>query len=307
MRAAFNRKHSLSIVQAFKASSQTNPIIGVGLRHPHYTQSLSDLDINHSIDFVEIHAENFFAKGGISRALLEDVCDKYNVSVHGTSLGLGSGLAVPDNVMNQFASVVETSQAFLVSEHLCFNRAKVNKQVLHSGDLLPLAYNEASLNVLAQNIDQVQSRLQRPILIENLSAYVQVSELEPIAQDEYSEMEFLIALCKQAGCGLLLDLNNLIVNALNQKIDEPHSHIFDNIRQLPSVLIGEIHLAGFSPKQVNGFIVDDHASAVSAECWELYKDAIAHFGNVPTLVEWDNDLPEWDILVSQAQRARDYC
>ena len=293
-------------MQAFKASSQTKPNIGVGLRHPHYTQSLSDLAINQAIDFVEIHAENFFAKGGISQALLEDVRDKYQISVHGTSLGLGSGLPVPQQVLAQFAKVVDTSRAFLVSEHLCFNRAKVDGQILHSGDLLPLAYNQASLDILTRNIDQVQSYLQRPILIENLSAYVKASEIEPSAKDEYSEIEFLIALCKQSGCGLLLDLNNLIVNALNQKEHDPHTHILNNVRQLPPELIGEIHLAGFSPKQVNGFIVDDHANAVSEQCWRLYREAIAHFGNVPTLVEWDNDLPEWEVLVSQAKRARDY-
>lgn len=289
------------------SKSQASPIIGLGLRHPHYSQSLSDLPINNDIDFVEIHAENFFAKGGISQTLLEDVADKYKVSVHGTSLGLGSGLPVPDEILDQFAQVVSTSKAFLVSEHLCFNRAKVGDRILHSGDLLPLAYNQASLDILAQNVEQVQTRLQRPILIENLSAYIQAHEIDAGIYDEFSEMEFLTAVCKQAGCGLLLDLNNLIVNALNQKQASPVQSIIDKIAQLPPHLIGEIHLAGFSSNQVNGFIVDDHACAVSEQCWQLYDNAIKRIGNVPTLVEWDNDLPEWEVLVSQASKARSFC
>jgi uncharacterized protein (UPF0276 family) len=291
----------------FQAKPQTQPLIGVGLRHPHYTSSLSDLPINKHIDFVEIHAENFFAQGGISQTLLADVAAKYKVSVHGTSLGLGSGLPVPHDTLEQFAQVVDVSHAFLVSEHLCFNRAKVGDRILHSGDLLPLAYNQASLDLLTQNIEQVQTRLQRPILIENLSAYIQAHEIDANETDEFSEMAFLTALCKQAGCGLLLDLNNLIVNALNQKLASPVQNIIDNIAQLPSHLIGEIHLAGFSPKQVQGFIVDDHASAVSAQCWQLYENALARFGNVPTLIEWDNNLPEWEVLVAQADKARALC
>jgi len=282
----------------------------VGLRHPHYTDALSDLKhqtLNSTIDFVEIHAENFFAKGGISKTLLRDVSEKYSVSVHGTSLGLGSELEVPANILAQFAEVVETSQAILVSEHLCFNRAKVGDTVLHSGDLLPLAYNQASLDLLSRNIDQVQSRLQRPILIENLSAYITASELQDTALDDRSEIDFLIDLCKHAGCGLLLDLNNLIVNAINQKQGDIVNTIVQRVQRLPPAIVGEIHLAGFSPKQVQGFVVDDHACAVSEQCWELYRNVINIFGHKPTLIEWDNNLPEWSVLQAEAERARSYC
>lgn len=291
----------------FVSCPQAKPIIGLGLRHPHYAKALSSLSINHSIDFVEIHAENFFAKGGISQSLLEDVTEKYKVSVHGTSLGLGSGLPVPEYTLQQFSEVVNTSKAMLVSEHLCFNRAKVGDNILHSGDLLPLAYNQTSLNVLIDNIDQVQTRLRRPILIENLSAYIRAQELNENAADDRSEMAFLIDLCRHAGCGLLLDLNNLIVNAINQHQDNPVAHILANIQQLPADIIGEIHLAGFSPNQVHGYIVDDHASMVSEQCWHLYQEAVKTFGNKPTLVEWDNDLPEWEELVAEANKARALC
>lgn len=291
-------------MKPFTALSQPNNLIGVGLRHPHYDVALSDDTHNQHIDFIEIHAENFFAQGGLSQDLLVDVAQRYQVSVHGTSLGLGSNMAVPSDVLLQFANVVETTNAFLVSEHLCFNRAIINDKVLHSGDLLPLAYNQASLNVICRNIQQVQDKLKRPILIENLSAYVSASEVDTQVKDDMSEIDFLIAMTRQSGCGLLLDLNNLIVNALNQKVADPMGHIFNNIKALPSNKIGEIHLAGFSPQGVNGYIVDDHANAVSEQCWQLYQMVNDYFGHIPTLVEWDNALPSWDILTGEAQKAK---
>jgi uncharacterized protein (UPF0276 family) len=288
----------------FSATAQSNSLIGVGLRHAHYTEALSDNAINKYIDFVELHAENFFAKGGITHELLIDTAQKYALSIHGTSLGLGSNMPVPTAILEQFAHVVEISNAKWVSEHLCFNRAIVNGQVMHSGDLLPLAYNQRSLATLDTNIAQVQDRLKRPILIENLSAYISASAIDPTQQDEMNEFEFLIALCKQTGCGLLLDINNLIVNALNQKKSNVIEHVFASMQQIPADLVGEIHLAGFSKQHVNGFIVDDHANAVSEQCWVLYKKAKSLFGDVPTLIEWDNNLPQWEVLVGEAQKAR---
>lgn len=288
------------------APSKPNALVGVGLRHSHYSQALSNNTINDTIDFVELHAENFFAAGGIAKELLRDVSNKYQVSIHGTSLGLGSNMPVPKDTLEQFASVVEYTGAKWVSEHLCFNRAHVNGQTLHSGDLLPLAYNQKSLLILRDNITQVQDRLNRPILIENLSAYIEASAFDCNERDDLCEMEFLIELCETAGCGLLLDINNLIVNAINQGHEEVVTHVYSQLKTLPKTLIGEIHLAGFSDKQVNGFIVDDHANAVSKQCWSLYEKTKQLFGNVPTLIEWDNNLPTWEVLVNEAQKARDY-
>lgn len=291
-------------MKPFSATPQPNSLIGVGLRHSHYTQALSDNPINKHIDFVEFHAENFFAKGGIALELLHDAAQKYDISIHGTSLGLGSNMPLPTDTLEKFAHVVDVSNAKWVSEHLCFNRAQVNGHIMHSGDLLPLAYNQASLRVLATNISQVQERLKRPILIENLSAYISASSIDASEQDDMSEFEFLTTLCQQAGCGLLLDINNLIVNALNQGRTNIIEHVLTDIQQIPAHLVGEIHLAGFSHSQVNGFIVDDHANAVSSDCWKLYKQAKTLFGNVPTLIEWDNNLPTWEVLVGEAQKAR---
>nr|WP_136251772.1 DUF692 domain-containing protein [Ningiella ruwaisensis] len=293
-------------------------MIGVGLRHLHYQDALEHDNKQLPIDFVEVHAENFFAKGGITRALLNDVRERYPLSIHGTSLGLGSEVDVPEKVLNAFADLVNTSEPMLVSEHLCFNRAKVEGQVLHSGDLLPIAYNKKSLAQIGANILQVQDAIKRPILIENLSAYVSANALDASAKDTMTEFEFLINMCEQNGCKLLLDLNNLIVNALNQNAHETNSKsrlsqddllnaLSERLTQLPPSLVGEIHLAGFSEQQVSGFIVDDHGQAVSQQCWDLYKRALQHFGNVATLIEWDSNLPPWSVLTEQARIARQCC
>lgn len=281
-----------------------NACIGLGLRHLHYEQALNHQDLSAPIDFVEIHAENFFAQGGISHALLRDVQDKYKLSVHGTSLGLGSELPVPASTLAQFADLVQCTQPMLVSEHLCFNRAKVGKNIYHSGDLLPIAYTADSLSNIVSNIGQVQDAIQRPLLIENLSAYLSPSQIDEGAGGSMLECEFLVRMCEQSGCGLLLDLNNLLVNALNEKCMDAVASAFHKVESLPAHLIGEIHLAGFSEQQVAGFIIDDHGQAVSEQCWQLYKQTVARLGNVPTLVEWDTNLPSWQTLVNQSKIAR---
>jgi uncharacterized protein (UPF0276 family) len=290
--------------------AKPDSFIGVGLRHLHYDDALNHDNSLAPIDFVEIHAENFFAKGGITQALLLDVREKYELSVHGTSLGLGSNVAVPQNTLSQFADLVRRTEPKLVSEHLCFNRAMLNDKIYHSGDLLPIPFNNASLAKTVDNIQQVQDAIGRPLLIENLSAYLNPSDvpgtLKSAAKDSMSEPEFLIQLCEQAGCGMLLDLNNLIVNALNQGQAPAQviEHVMQHVLQLPANVVGEIHLAGFSEQKVAGFIIDDHGQAVSSQCWLLYQKVLEHFPNVPTLIEWDTNLPAWETLVSQATQAR---
>lgn len=288
-----------------KPLNKPDPFVGVGLRHLHYDQALQHHNDTAPIDFVEIHAENFFAKGGITLALLDDVRDKYELSVHGTSLGLGSQINLPDDTLTQFVELVHRSQPMLVSEHLCFNRAKVGDTVYHSGDLLPIAYNEDSLAQIVDNIQQVQDAIKRPILIENLSAYLLPTQVDPLDTDSMLETEFLVKMCMRAGCGLLLDLNNLIVNSLNQQHPDVMANVLHTIRQIEPQLIGEVHLAGFSELQVAGFIIDDHGQAVSEQCWELYSELVAYLGHVPTLVEWDTNLPAWPVLVEQAKIARE--
>jgi len=311
-----------------KSNTKPNNLIGVGLRHSHYPDALSaatladavtdvpnENDAKHNIDFVEVHAENFFAAGGATHALIQDIAQAYPLSLHGTSLGLGSTLAVPADILQQFAKLVKSTQPILVSEHLCFNRAEVNGVVLHSGDLLPIPYNTDSLRTIVAHIQQVQESIQRPLLIENLSAYITPSQLVANTKDDMTEFEFLISMCEAAGCGILLDLNNLIINELNRKTANPLELIKQRLDALPAHIVGEIHLAGYtdkslaSPEDINqaqqsNFIIDDHGAPVSEQCWQLYEYALQKFPGTPTLVEWDTQIPEWSVLLSEADKAR---
>ena len=312
------------------SNSDTKPssLIGVGLRHSHYVEALApearDENVANSqcesnkarkIDFVEVHAENFFAAGGATQALIQDIAQAYPLSVHGTSLGLGSILPVPENILQQFSKLVKSTQPILVSEHLCFNRAEINGTVLHSSDLLPIPYNSDSLHTIVSHIQQVQESIQRPLLIENLSAYITPTQLLAQSKDDMTEFEFLVSMCNAAGCGLLLDLNNLIINELNRKTANPLDVIQQRLHALPPHIVGEIHLAGFSEQphmascanEANSlahFIIDDHGAAVSEQCWQLYKYAVQKFPGTPSLVEWDTAIPEWSVLVNEASKAR---
>jgi hypothetical protein len=308
-----------------KSDTKPSSLIGVGLRHSHYAAALSEQPIadevlnsinengkKHNIDFVEVHAENFFAAGGVTQSLLHDIAQAYSLSLHGTSLGLGSILPVPIDILQQFTKLVKRTQPLLVSEHLCFNRAQVNGNILHSGDLLPIPYNTQSLRTIVTHIQQVQDSIQRPLLIENLSAYITPSELVVHTKDDMTEFEFLVSMCETAGCGILLDLNNLIINELNRKTPNPLAIIQQRLKALPAHMVGEIHLAGYTEqipasdediKQTN-FIIDDHGAPVSEQCWQLYKYALQQFPGTPTLVEWDTKMPEWSVLVNEANKAR---
>ena len=309
----------MSNTQLTANDKKPNPVIGVGLRHSHYPNLLQGDKQN--VDFVEVHAENFFAKGGASRAVLQDVIERYPLSLHGTSLGLGSTSAVPQDVLSQFAELVQLTNPMLVSEHLCFNRASISStgksaQVVHSGDLLPIPYNQASLDNIVSHIQQVQDRIGREVLIENLSAYIKPSQLVADARDSMTEFEFLVEMCGKAGCGLLLDLNNLIINELNlvnstsstNNAASTSSFSLDNIKEqltlLPPHLVGEIHLAGYTSSKQQAFIIDDHGAPVSSQCWDLYECALQHFDDTPTLVEWDTQIPEWSVLLAEANKAR---
>lgn len=312
------------------SSPKTKPssLIGVGLRHSHYSEALApkgasesagnlqeEEDDTHTIDFVEVHAENFFAAGGATHALIHDIAQAYPLSVHGTSLGLGSTLPIPETILQQFTKLVKSTQPMLVSEHLCFNRADINGTVLHSGDLLPIPYNGDSLRTIVAHIQQVQESIQRPLLIENLSAYITPNQLVAHSKDDMTEFEFLVSMCESAGCGLLLDLNNLIINELNRKTAKPLDVILERMNTLPPHIVGEIHLAGFTDQQQLSasaneasspaqFIVDDHGAAVSEQCWQLYEYALQKFPGTPTLVEWDTAIPKWSVLLNEASKVR---
>ncbi|MFD2166366.1 DUF692 family multinuclear iron-containing protein [Thalassotalea euphylliae] len=276
-------------------TQHTLPLVGVGLRDAHYQDALTS---SFSVDFVEIHAENFFAPGGITQALLADIIDKFSVSLHATSLGLGSIEPVPASHLERFKSLVDQINPILVSDHACFSWGQINDVTVHAGDLLPVPFNDESIALMQLNTSRIENAIGRKVLIENLSAY-----LTP-PNSTLSEMGFLKRLHEATGNQLLLDLNNLMVNAVNSKAAEPLATALQWLEEIPASAVGEIHLAGCSPIGETGVMIDDHSQPVSDEVWALYSAALSRFGPVPTLIEWDMDLPSWEALCAQADTAK---
>ena len=273
-------------------------LAGIGLRQPHYAQVLSELP---ALGFVEVHSENFFADGGAALAVLREARSHYAVSLHGVGLALGSAAGLDPWHLERLARLVERIEPARVSDHACFARAALgaNGPVVHANDLLPIAFTDAMLAVMAANVVQVQERLRRPMLVENLSAYVS------FAGDSMSEAEFLTQLCARTGCGMLLDVNNLMVNALNAQADgsaaEPVAACCAFIDALPRGIVGELHLAGHNAS--GRIVIDDHGSRVAPAVWAVYAHALQRFGAVPTLVEWDTDIPPLPVLLGEAALA----
>ncbi|RZK99275.1 MAG: DUF692 domain-containing protein [Rubrivivax sp.] len=278
---------------------------GIGLRQPHYEALMAR---SPPLGFVEVHSENFFGDGGAALAVLQAVRAHYPVSLHGVGLSLGSACGLDPVHLDKLARLVERIDPVRVSDHACFARgAWPGGDMVHAHDLLPVAFTPASLDILVRNVDAVQTRLRRPILVENLSAYLSY------ADDVLAEPEFLAELCRRSGCQLLLDLNNLVVNGLNAlRRTQPDlvdlaaagALALDFVRALPSGAVGEVHLAGFQmPTQPGHLVVDDHSTAVQGVVWQLYTEALHRFGHAPTLVEWDTHLPLLDVLLDQARQA----
>jgi uncharacterized protein len=277
--------------------------VGIGLRQPHYTQALEE---RADLAFVEVHSENFYADGGATLGVLARARELYDVSLHGVGLGLGSAAGIDAWHLERLARLVLVTEPVRVSDHACFARApawastpRAPGPVLHANDLLPVAFTADALAIMIRNVGRVQERLRRSILVENLSAYV------AFADAEMSETEFLVDLCRRSGCALLLDVNNLMVNALNAAVADPVAHCRAAIDALAAVPIGEIHLAGYA--DAGEFAIDDHGSRVRPAVWELYRHALRRCGRVATLIEWDTDVPAFDVLLDEAHRAAAEC
>ena len=263
---------------------------GIGLRAPHYR---AFLDGAPPVDWVEVHSENFFGDGGFDLHVLGEVRSRYPVSLHGVGLALGSVIdgaadeARFDAHLARLAALVDRVEPVLVSEHLCWGAFGAR----HFNDLLPLPYTRDALRWMSIQVTRVQERLRRRILVENVSSYV------AFAADEMPELEFLAALSRRTGCGVLLDVNNLHVNAVNHGFDARAA-----LAALPPECIGEIHLAGHA--RVDDTLVDDHGSRVAPAVWSLYEHVLVETGAVPTLVEWDTDVPALPVLIDEADAAR---
>ncbi len=285
--------------------------VGIGLRQPHYAQVLQDPP---PLGFIEVHSENFFADGGAALGVLHQARESHAVSLHGVGLGLGSAAGIDPWHLDRLERLVRRIEPVRVSDHACFARAPLapGRPVVHGNDLLPIAFNPAALDIMVRNVTQVQERLRRPMLVENLSAYL---SFRTVGDEVMDEPRFFADLCRRAGCGMLLDVNNLMVNALNSLADQagtdaasrdrsPLQVCCDFIDALAPGSVGEVHLAGYCESAESlGLVIDDHGSRVRPEVWQVYEHALCRFGPLPTLVEWDTDLPALDVLLGEAQHA----
>lgn len=274
-----------------------NPV-GIGWRHPHYAELI---ETRPALDFIEVHSENFFGDGGAALAVLHEARNNYPVSLHGVGLALGSAAGVDDWHLDQLARLVERIEPVRVSDHACFARGLVGGQTVHATDLLPVPFNKTALDVMCANVQRVQDRLGRPLLVENLSAYVEM------AGADREETQFLTALTERTGCQLLVDVNNIYVNALNARMradaTEPLGACKAWLDRLPVSAVAELHLAGH--RAMEDIVIDDHGSRVCDEVWQLWRHATQRFGAVPSLIEWDTEIPPLRVLLEEASRARE--
>ena len=282
--------------------------VGIGWRHPHYKELLERQSQPNfpALDFLEVHSENFFGAGGAALAVLREGRAHYPISLHGVGLALGSAVGLDAWHLDQLAALVAHIDPVSVSDHACFARGDFNSQTIHAADLLPIPFSHDALDVMCTNVQQVQDRLKRSIAVENLSAYITCDG------SEMPETAFLNALAQRTGCQLLVDVNNIYVNALNDQINDPlNERSTDPLTQCITWIdaihpahVAEIHLAGHI--DCGDIVIDDHGSRVKPPVWALYQHAIQRFGNTPTLIEWDTDIPALDVLLAEAAMARSY-
>jgi uncharacterized protein (UPF0276 family) len=258
--------------------------VGIGLRVPHYAALAAERP---PLGFLEAHSENFFAAGGPALAWLERFRADYAVSLHGVGLSLGSVDALDAEHLRKLDALVGRIEPALISEHLCWSSIGGR----HANDLLPLPFTREALDHVVARIDAAQERLGRRILVENVSSYFAFDA------STMPEWEFVAAVAKRSGCGVLLDLNNIHVNAANHGFD-PYAYL----DAIDPASVGEFHLAGFEVAE--GCLIDTHGTRVAEPVWSLYAAAVGRIGARPTLVEWDCDLPALDVLLDEAATAR---
>jgi hypothetical protein len=263
--------------------------VGTGLKHEH---AADIIDSNRHVDFFEIHAENYMGAGGPPHHLLRSIRRDYPISIHGVGLSIGGAGPLDRDHLRRLKQLIEIYEPVAFSEHLAWSS--------HGGvfmnDLLPLPYNAETLSCVADHIDEVQDTLGRRMLLENPSTYVEFET------SDMSEVAFLQAVASRTGCGLLLDVNNVYVSAVNHGFD-PAAYIDG----FPIGHVGEMHLGGFAEDvDTDGgrLLIDAHASPTADPVWALYRRAIMRAGPIPTLIEWDNDVPEFFAVVAEVARAK---
>lgn len=256
---------------------------GIGLRAPHHAQVLAERP---AVAWWEVHSENFFGAGGAAIEFLQRVRQTYPLSMHGVGLSLGAVDTLFDAHLEKLAALAERIEPAAVSEHLCWSSFGAR----HFNDLLPLPFTEEALQHVVDRVGRVQDRLRRPILVENVSSYLQ------FADSSMQEWDFLVAVARRSGCGILLDINNIYVSACNHGF--PATEYIDAI---PAERVGEMHLAGFEP--CDDFLIDTHSRPVHESVWALYEYALERLGPLPTLIEWDADIPSLEALRGEAAKA----
>lgn len=259
---------------------------GIGLRSRHVDELLARRP---AVPWLEVHPENYLG-GGAACASLEAVRRDYPVSLHGVGLSLGTAGELDRHHLSRLRGLVDRIEPCLVSEHLSWSTAGG----AYLNHLLPLPYTEETLTVVARHVDEAQEALERRILIENPSSYLR------FRHSNIGESQFLAELVRRTGCGLLCDVNNIHVSAWNVGLDADAY-----LDALPAGAVEEIHLAGHAANDADGrtILIDDHGSPVAPPVWSLYRRALERFGPVPTLIEWDTDIPELDVLLAEAQAA----
>jgi uncharacterized protein (UPF0276 family) len=260
---------------------------GIGLRAQHHADILA---CRPEVGWVEAHTENYFAAGGAQRHYLERIRTHYELSLHGVGLSIGSTDPLNRMHLREVGRLIRQFQPILVSEHLSWSSIEGR----FTNDLLPLPYTDEALQHMISRVLDVQDALGRQILIENVSSYLQFNH------STLSEWEFLAELARQSGCGILLDVNNVFVSAQNHGFD-PQEYL----QALPRAAVMEMHLAGHTVRQVGQrqILIDTHNRHVCDAVWDLYAFAVRQFGRVPTLIEWDADIPPVDVLVAEAAKA----
>jgi uncharacterized protein len=261
---------------------------GVGYKPQHFEALMA---APNPVGWLEIHAENYMGDGGRPLAQLRHLAERFPISVHGVGLSIGGEGPLDADHLLRLKRLCDWLNPASFSEHLAWS----THDGAYLNDLLPLPYTAATLDRVADHIDEVQEVLGRPMLLENPSSYVAFTETE------MDEVEFLSQVARRTGCGMLLDVNNVYVSATNQNFDA-----LGYLQSFPMPLVGEIHLGGHdvdSDDHGNPLLIDSHGAEVVDPVWALYAQVIAVGGPRPTLIEWDNDVPDWPVLAAEAARA----
>ncbi len=256
---------------------------GIALRSLHYEYILTQKP---KVNWFEVLSDNYFCEGGLPLFHLEKIRQDYPVTLHGVGMSLGSTDPLNLDYLTRLKNLAAKVEPDLISDHLSW--ISVNGHYLN--DLIPLVYTEEVMDFVASRILQVQEFLGRQILIENPSPYLSFTD------STMSEWEFIEGLVKKADCYLLLDVNNLYVNAINNGID-----LLNYLDGIPPTRVKQIHLAGYEEKE--NYLLDTHGYPVHPPVWELYQEALTRFGAVPTLIEWDTDIPSFEVLMTEANKA----